>query len=246
MKFRGWIRCCEQIEKIVSLYLGGADREKLDPILDFCVATYNEQLDEDAQVDFKGKAKAFTRTYDFLASILSYTNANWEKLSILLNFLVPKLPAPKEEDLAKGILDSIDMDSYRVEKKAALNVMLPDENAEIQPIPVSGGGRKAEPELDRLSNIVKSFNEQFGTMFSDTDRIMKRIKEDIDPKVAMDESYRNAKQNTPNTAKIELVAALMRVIAPLLKDDIEFYKQYVQNEDFRGFVTNAVQDLTQE
>jgi type I restriction enzyme R subunit len=236
----------EQIEKIVSLYLGGADREKLDPILDFCVATYNEQLDEDAQVDFKGKAKAFTRTYDFLASILSYTNANWEKLSILLNFLVPKLPAPKEEDLAKGILDSIDMDSYRVEKKAALNVMLPDENAEIQPIPVSGGGRKAEPELDRLSNIVKSFNEQFGTMFSDTDRIMKRIKEDIAPKVAMDESYRNAKQNTPNTARIELVAALMRVIAPLLKDDIEFYKQYVQNEDFRGFVTNAVQDLTQE
>ena len=64
-------------------------------------STTNE-LDEDGQVDFKGKAKAFVRTYDFLASILPYTNAEWEKLSIFLNFLVPKLPAPKEEDLSKG------------------------------------------------------------------------------------------------------------------------------------------------
>ena len=44
-----------------------------------------------------------------------------------------------EEDLAKGILESIDMDSYRVEKKAALKILLPDENAEIGPVPVEGG-----------------------------------------------------------------------------------------------------------
>ncbi len=236
----------DQIDAFVSLYLSGAEREKLDPILDVCVATYKERLDEDGQVDFKGKAKAFTRTYDFLASILPYTNAGWEKLSILLNFLVPKLPAPKEEDLAKGILESIDMDSYRVEKKAAMKVLLPDDNAEIEPVPVSGGGRKPEPELDRLSNILKSFNEQFGTLFTDADRIMKRIQEDIAPKVAVDGPYRNAKQNTPNTARIELDAALMRVIAPLLRDDTEFYKQFVQNESFRRFVTDRVHELTQD
>jgi hypothetical protein len=33
---------------------------------------YVNDLDEDGQVDFKGKAKAFTRTYDFLATILPY------------------------------------------------------------------------------------------------------------------------------------------------------------------------------
>ena len=46
--------------------LSGASRDKLDPILDICMAVYKEELNEDAQVDFKGKAKAFTRTYDFL------------------------------------------------------------------------------------------------------------------------------------------------------------------------------------
>ena len=236
----------EQAEAFVALYLDGADREKLDPILDTCVAVYQERLDEDGQVDFKGKAKAFTRTYDFLASILPYSNRGWEKLSILLNFLVPKLPAPKEEDLAKGILESIDMDSYRVEKKAALKVLLSDENAEIEPVPVSGGGRKAEPELDRLSNILKSFNEQFSTLFTDADRIVKRIQEDIAPKVAADQPYQNAKNNTPNASRIELDAALMRVMGPLLKDDTEFYKQFVQNESFRRFVTDMVLALTNE
>jgi type I restriction enzyme R subunit len=231
---------------LVTLYLEGAEREQLDPILDICVATYKEHLDEDGQVDFKGKAKAFNRTYDFLASILPYTQAGWEKLSIFLNFLVPKLPAPKEEDLAKGILESIDMDSYRIEKKAAMKVLLPDENAEIEPIPIGGGGRKGEPELDRLSNILKSFNDQFGTLFTDADRIVTRIREDIAPKVAADEPYRNAKQNTPNTARIELDAALMRVIGPLLKDDTEFYKQFVQNESFKRFVTDMVHELTQD
>jgi len=235
----------EQVEAFVQWYLDGADREKLDPILDACVAVYQERLDEDGQVDFKGKAKAFTRTYDFLASILPFTNAGWEKLSILLNFLVPKLPAPREEDLAKGILESIDMDSYRVEKKAALKLSLADENAEIEPVPVSGGGRKSVPELDRLSTILKTFNDQFGTLFSDADRIVNRIQEDIAPKVAADTPYQNAKQNTPNAARIELDAAMMRVMGPLLKDDTEFYKQFVQNESFRNFVTDMVVRITE-
>ena len=113
-----------QIGEFVALYLGGADRDRLDPILDACVAVYKEQLDEDGQVDFKGKAKAFLRAYGFLSSILPYTNAEWEKLSIFLSFLVSKLPAPVEGDLSKGILEAIDMDSYRVEKKAAAKIQL--------------------------------------------------------------------------------------------------------------------------
>ncbi|MDH8179666.1 hypothetical protein QIG81_28180, partial [Klebsiella pneumoniae] len=69
-----------------------------------------ENLDEDGQVRFKGKAKAFVRSYSFLAAILSYGHPAWEKLSVFLNFLIPKLPAPKEEDLSKGVLESVDMD----------------------------------------------------------------------------------------------------------------------------------------
>ena len=186
----------EQIDSLVGLYLAGADRDKLDPILDGCVAVYVNDLDEDGQVDFKGKAKAFTRTYDFLATILPYGVQNWEKLSIFLNFLISKLPAPIEEDLAKGILEAIDMDSYRAEKKATMAIALPDADAEIEPVPTSGGGRKPAPEMDRLSNIVKAFNDQFGGLFADAKRMEQRITGEIPKKVSEDQAYQNAKKNS--------------------------------------------------
>ena len=235
-----------EIERLVTLYLDGADRDRLDPILDACVAIYKEQLDEDGQVAFKGKAKAFMRTYGFLASILPYTNAEWEKLSIFLNFLVPKLPAPVEEDLSKGILESIDMDSYRVEKKAAIHVQLADEDAEIEPVPTSGGGSRPEPELDRLSNILKTFNDQFGNIpWEDQDRVRRLITKEIPARVAEDTAYRNARENSDRqNARIEHDEALRRVMTAVLNDDMQLFKEFMDNESFRRGMTDVVFGLT--
>ena len=236
----------EEVDALVERYLGGADRDRLDPILDACVAIYREQLDEDGQVDFKGTAKAFLRAYGFLSSILPYTNAEWEKLSIFLTFLVPKLPAPVEEDLSQGILEAIDMDSYRVEKQAAVRIQLPDEDAEIDPVPTTSGGHKPEPELDRLSNILKTFNDQFGNIdWTDTDRIHKLITETIPASVAADTAYQNAKRNSDKqNARIEHDKALARVMTAVLKDDTELFKQFMDNESFRRWMTETVFDLT--
>jgi type I restriction enzyme R subunit len=236
----------EQVNQVVALFLGDADRDKLDPILDACVAVYVDRLDEDGQVGFKGKAKVFCRTYSFLSSVIPYSNAEWEKLSILLNMLLPKLPAPQEEDLAKGILDAIDMDSYRVEKKAAMKIALEDKDAEIEPVPTDAHGHKPEPELDRLSNILKTFNEHFGTLFTDTDRVAKRIRDDIAPKVAADAAYQNAKENTPHTARMAHDQALAKVMQHLLKDDTQVYKQFVENESFKRFVGDMVYAMTSQ
>ncbi|MCO5053194.1 MAG: type I restriction endonuclease subunit R [Verrucomicrobiae bacterium] len=236
----------EQVRALVDLFLTGAERDKLDPMLDVCVAVYQEKLDEDEQVSFKGKAKAFARTYDFLASVMPYPMREWEKLSIVLNLLIPKLPAPKEEDLSKGILEAIDMDSYRVEKKAVMKIAVADENAEIAPVSVEAGGHKLAPEMDRLSNILKTFNEHFGTLFNDSDRIAKRIKDEIAPKVAANPAYQNARQNTPHTARLAHDKALGKIMQMFLKDDTEVYKQFVENESFRRSVTDMVYALTNE
>jgi len=235
-----------QIDDLVGLYLNGADRDKLDPILDACVATYNADLDEDGQVDFKGKAKAFVRTYGFLASILPYSNADWEKLSIFLNFLIPKLPAPKEEDLSRGILEAIDMDSYRVEVKTSLKIGLADQDAEVGPVPTSGGGRKPEPELDQLSNIIKAFNDQFGNIeWKDGDKIRKVIAEEIPAKVAADAAYQNAmKNNDKKTARIEHDAALQRVMIDLLSDHTELFKQFSDNPSFKKWLGDTIFGVT--
>ena len=235
-----------QIDDVVSLFLKGETREKIDPILDACVANYNAELDEDGQVDFKGKAKAFVRMYNFLASILPYANSQWEKLSIFLNFLIPKLPAPKEDDLSKGILETIDMDSYRVEIQAVHEIQLTDDNAEIDPILIGGGGKKAEPELDRLSNIIKAFNDQFGNIdWKDTDKIRKIIAEELPGKVSADKAYQNAmNQNDKQNARIEHDKALERVIVEMLTDHTELFKQFMDNPSFKKWLSDSIFNVT--
>ncbi len=238
----------EQIDTFVSLYLGGAERDQLDPILDQCVAVYLDELDEDGQVAFKGKAKGFVRTYAFLSSVLPYTNAAWEKRSIFLNFLVSKLPSPQEEDLSKGILDAIDIDSYRAEKRAMQQIMLPDEDAEIEPVPTTGGGHLPEPELDRLSNILRAFNDLFGDIdWDDADRVRQLITETIPARVAEDTAFKNAQQNSDReNARIEHDKALLRVMTSVMKDDTELFKQFMDNQSFKRWLTDTVFGLAYE
>ena len=235
----------EQVETLVRRFMDGEDRDRLDPILDACVAIYKTDLDEDGQVAFKGKAKAFARTYDFLSCVLPYTNAAWEERSIFLNFLIPKLPSPEEDDLSRGILEAIDMDSYRVEKQAAQRILLPDEDAEIDPVPTASGGGRPEPEIERLSNIIRVFNELFGDIaWEDEDRVREMITETIPSQVANDEKFRNARQNSDaQNARIEHDKALVRVMMSLMKDDAELFKQFTDNEGFKRWMTDTVFEL---
>ena len=238
----------EQVDEFVRRYLGGAERDRLDPILDACVAVYQRELDEDGQVAFKGNAKGFIRTYGFLSAVLSYNNTEWEKRSIFLNFLVLKLPAPVEEDLSKGILDALDLDSYRVEKQAMQKILLPDEEAEIGPVPTSAGGHPPEPELDRLSNILRTFNEHFGDIhWEDADRVQQLIAEIIPARVAADTAFRNARQNSDReNARIEHDQALLRVMTAVMKDDTVLFKQFMDNASFKRWLTDTVFTLAYE
>ena len=227
------------IDEFIELYLASVPRDQIDPILDISAAAYVEELDEDDQIEFKGKSKAFVRTYGFLAGILPYSNPEWEKLSIFLTFLIPKLPAPEEDDLSAGILEAIDMDSYRVEKREALKIALADENAELEPASGAAGGHKREAELDRLSMILQGFNDQFGDIpWTDADRIL-RVIEGIPGKVSSDEAYRNAQLNSDEqNAQIEHDRALLTVMTNLLRDNAELFKQFSDNEGFSRWLTD--------
>ena len=140
------------------------------------------------------------------------------------------------------------MDSYRVEKRAAVKLQLADADAEIEPVPTTGGGSKPQPQLDRLSNILKVFNDHFGNIpWNDADRVHKLITEDIPNRVAADKAYQNAKQNSDKqNARIEHDKALARVMTAVLKDDTELFKQFMDNDGFRRWLTDTVFGLKYE
>ena len=234
----------DDVEHVVDLFLGGAERNRLDPLLDPCVATYNE-LQTDDQIKFKSAAKSFVRTYGFLGSILPYGNVDWERLSIFLNLLIPKLPSPREDDLSEGILSTIDLDSYRNEAREAVAIKLEDEDAEIAPVPAGMVGHIVEPELDPLSKIIMDFNDMFGNIqWNDADNVQRQILQ-IPAMVSRDEKYQNAMKNSDEQeARTESERALQKVIFSIMADNMELFKQFQDNPSFKKWLTNMVFNLT--
>jgi type I restriction enzyme R subunit len=119
---------------------------------------------------------------------------------------------------------------------------------EIEPVPADGVGGRAEPELDRLSNILKSFNDLFGNVtWTDSDRVRKLVTVEIPAKVAADKAYQNARKNSDKqNAKVEHDKALKRVMTAVLKDDSELYKQFSDNPEFKRWLTDTVFSITHE
>lgn len=234
----------EHVEKLVELYLNGAERDRLDPILDACAAVYKE-LETDDQIKFKSAAKSFVRTYGFLGAILPYGNADWEKLSIFLNLLIPKLPAPREDDLSQGILDAIDLDSYRLEAREVMSIKLEDEDVEVSPVPTGKIGHIVDPEMDLLSSILSAFNDMFGNIdWKDADNVRRQILE-IPAMVSKDKRYQNAMKNSDKQeARTESERALQQVILSIMADNMELFKQFNDNMSFKKWLSDLVFNLT--
>lgn len=234
------------VEKLVDLYLNGAERDRLDPILDACAAIYKD-LDTEDQIKFKSAAKAFCRTYGFLGAILPYGNADWERFSIFLNLLLPKLPSPRDDDFSEGILDAIDLDSYRLEAQECMSIKLEDADSEVPPVPAGKTGHIVNPEMDLLSIILNDFNDMFGNInWNDADNVRRQILE-IPDMVAKDERYQNAMKNSDEqNARMESERALQQVIFAIMADNMELFKQFQDNSSFKKWLSDLVFNMTYE
>jgi len=96
--------------------------------------------------------------------------------------------------------------------------------------------------IDRLSNILRAFNDQFGNIdWKDADKIRQVIAEEIPTKVAADKAYQNAmKHSDKQNARIEHDKALQRVLVELLADHTELFKQFQDNDSFKKWLTDTI------
>ena len=230
----------EQIDSFVELYLGNSPRDKLDPILDACVENY-KALEIEDQIEFKSCAKTFVRTYNFLTAILPYGSVEWEKLSIFLNLLVPKLPSPQGDDLTESILEFVDLESYRAVARETMSIALADEDAEIDPIPVSSDVGIHVPDLDVLSKILQTFHDMWGDIdWTDEDKVKKQVAE-LPEIVKKDEAYQNAMKNSDaQNARVESDRATMAAILATMSTGVELFKAINENQSLRKWIMDMV------
>lgn len=159
---------------------------------------------------------------------------------------VLKLPAPEDDDLSQGILEAIDLDSYRVEVREGGAIALPDAGGEVGPVPTGAAGGRPEPELDRLSVILNQFNDLFGNIpWTNEDKIARAIAEDIPAMVLADTAYLNAiKHSDKQNARIEHDKALGRAIVSMLADHTELYTQFSDHPEFKKWLSDTIFSTT--
>ncbi|MEA5110028.1 hypothetical protein SDC9_18049 [bioreactor metagenome] len=224
-----------QIDDFFEKYVEGEDRTKLDPIIDRSVEIFKNDITKDQQIDFKAKAKSFLRVYSYLAKILDFNNQDWEKLFWYLKYLVPKLYIEQTDDLAEGILESIDMDSYRPSKETTQDIVLEPETGEVAPIPVEVGGGQQKPDLDTLENILDAFNRRFGDIeWSDKDKVRKILTKQLPDEMKANKDIMDAvKYSDKQNAKISSDKKLEELMQQYLFSQTEIFKKFTTDKDFQ-------------
>ena len=234
-----------QIDTFFEKLINAVERPQLDPIIDESAHIFKYELPSDKKVDFKVKVKSFLRTYSYLAKILDFNNQNWEKLWWYLKNLLPKLVLEDIDDLAEGVLESIDMDSYRPAKQEKLDILLDEGEGVVDPIPVDVKGAKPEPEMDTLENILNTFNQRFGDIeWTNKDKVNVILTEQLPAEMKANKDIIDAiKYSDRQNAKITTDKKLEELMQQYLFTQTEIFKKFTQDKDFQRRYKEFIFDM---
>lgn len=107
---------------------------------------------------------------------------------------------------------------------------------EVAPVPACQIEAKKEPEIDFLSAILTTFNDMFGSIDWNGTGIVRLQILEIPSMASKNKRYQNDTQN----ARIESVCALQQITFCIMADNIELFKQYLDNSDSKMVVPPCV------
>lgn len=231
----------EDVLEFNKLYWTSAPREDLDVIINRCVARFKDELSEEQRIKCKSAIKSYVRTYPFLAAVMPFISPEWEKLYHFYYYMGTKLPKLAIDDWTEGLIESIDFDKYRIVEQEEANLSLSDSNAEIDPVPVTIGGGKSEPQMESLSKIIEDFNTLYGGIeWEHADTVRAQIQQ-LPGLLAKSESFVNAVHNSDSdTAQLQCNTDLFQIVINMMAENTEFARNYLDNETFRNFVNSRV------
>ncbi|EGB2778265.1 type I restriction endonuclease subunit R [Campylobacter upsaliensis] len=232
----------DELNSFIEAIRKEQDENKIHSKLDNMIKEYNAKSD-DEKTEFYTKAKVYLREYAFLAQILPFNDIELEKLSILLKMLIAKIVPPRTEDLAKGILNNVDLNSIRIILESKKDISL-SSNGELSPAGADGSSKK-EVELERLSNIVREFNTKFGSVdFGTNEKIAKELM-DLKDDIAKEQTFRDSLGDEQNARR--LFADIFKIqYLQFFKRNKDFFTQLDNKEEFKERVSNAIYEMIDE
>ncbi|EPS9496366.1 type I restriction endonuclease subunit R [Campylobacter upsaliensis] len=232
----------DELNSFIEAIRKEQDENKIHSKLDNMIKEYNAKSD-DEKTKFYTKAKVYLREYSFLAQILPFNDIELEKLSILLKMLIAKIVPPRTEDLAKGILNNVDLNSIRIILESKKDISLSN-NGELSPAGADDSSKK-EVELERLSNIVREFNTKFGSVdFGTNEKIAKELM-DLKDDIAKEQTFRDSLGDEQNARR--LFADIFKIqYLQFFKRNKDFFTQLDNKEEFKERVSNVIYEMIDE
>ncbi|EKA2508908.1 type I restriction endonuclease subunit R [Campylobacter upsaliensis] len=232
----------DELNSFIEAIRKEQDENKIHSKLDNMIKEYNAKND-DEKTEFYTKAKVYLREYAFLAQILPFNDIELEKLSILLKMLIAKIVPPRTEDLAKGILNNVDLNSIRIILESKKDISL-SSNGELSPAGADDSSKK-EVELERLSNIVREFNTKFGSVdFGTNEKIAKELM-DLKDDIAKEQTFRDSLGDEQNARR--LFADIFKIqYLQFFKRNKDFFTQLDNKEEFKERVSNVIYEMIDE
>ncbi len=219
-----------EVDGFVQELFHNAPPATINAILDATVQQFEDCLPQE-QEDFRKKCTDFVRRYAFASQIIPYESSELEKLYNFTRLLLKKLPRIKEE-LPTEVLDSVDMESYKIVHRGQDAIRLEDEQGLLEPMQ-SGKRSEEVKEHDRLSKIITDINDRFGTEFTLEDVV---ITNQLGERLANNPMLQGSiKNNARDTAKIKFDEVLGQELVEMLNRHFDFYKKLDKNPDLKAY-----------
>lgn len=227
-----------EVEEFVEKFFDGVDAQEISSIIETSAERFNSelQLEDEEKVDYKVKAKQFVKIYGQMAAILPYEMVEWEKLFWFLKFLIPKLIVKEKTDVIDDILESVDLSTYGLARKALNQKILLDEaETEVDPQnPNPRGAHGGGEEKDPLDEIIRTFNERWFEDWGKTPEEQKIKIISIQKQIMKHPDYQSKYADNLDVQNREL--ALNKIVDEVIRKqyrgDVEFYKMYRTDNAF--------------
>lgn len=164
---------------------------KLTAVIKSALDRYNALEDERRKI-FKTTINRFNRIYSFITQVCRLFDKNIHKFSVYAKFLASQLP---KTGIARiNIDDKILLDYYRLEKDYEGSIKLYGTDEGFRP--VTGDAGRGERKKDPLTVLIDEINQQYGTNFTEMDKVLLQIENDY---ALQDKWQIYAKDNDLNT-----------------------------------------------
>ena len=219
-------------------YDAKATQDRLYAVLAPMVERYNSLATEE-QHDFRGQLTDYVRLYAFLSQILTFADADLEKLYVFARHLRRLLPADRAE-LPTEVQQNIDMESYRIQQTASGRIALERRPGVLDPVSTKSGYVVDTEELENLSRIIEELNERFGLNLGPEHRVtLGQMMEKLDDDAALDAA---ARVNTRENVRLTFDQKVEQVIQEIVDSNFDLYKRITDDRTFGEVVKNFLFD----